>query len=216
MSPAESSRGGSLSAMRPARRSAFGGPAATAMTRCPCSARSSTRRRASAGTSATLAITSNAPLMMRSSFPSRSTAKASEVLVAGSKGTKRTSRSVVRARLRLGRSRSNGGVDRVLIRLGARQRRKRQHALAIEPRHRDDIDDLQRIARQRPGLVGAQDVHGGGLVRGREAGQQNAAPGEDLGAECGRQRERRRQRHRDRGQQRRQGEADQVGETATP
>ena len=75
-------------------------------------------------------------------------------------------------------SRANGGVDRVLVRLGARQCRKRQHALAIKARHGDDVDDLQRVARQCSGLVGAQHVHGGGLVRGREAGQQNSAPGQ--------------------------------------
>lgn len=95
MSRAASSRGGSLSAMRPARRGDVGGPAATAMTRCPAAARSSARRRASADMSAISAIAWSAPLAIRNSLPCRSTASASAILVAGSKGTKPTSRSTV-------------------------------------------------------------------------------------------------------------------------
>jgi hypothetical protein len=49
----------------------------------------------------------------------------------------------------------NGGVDGVLVRPGTRERRERKHAFAIESRHCYDIDDLERIARERPRLVGA-------------------------------------------------------------
>ena len=96
------------------------------------------------------------------------------------------------------------------------------------PRNSPTRQALARAARSNPGiattsttssalrvkcagLVGAQYVHGGGLVRGRKAGQQNSVTSQCLGTECGRERERCRQRHRDRGQQRRQGKADQVG-----
>jgi hypothetical protein len=43
---------------------------------------------------------------------------------------------------------ANGRIDRVLVRLGARQCRKRQNPLAVEARHRQDVDDFERIARQ--------------------------------------------------------------------
>ena len=105
---------------------------------------------------------------------------------------------------------ANGRIDRILIGLRTRQRRQRQHPRTMEAGQRDDFHDLQLIARQRPGLVSAQDVHGGSLVHRGEPRQQDAAPGERLSAECGRQRERRGKRRRNRGKERGQGKRDEV------
>ena len=114
------------------------------------------------------------------------------------------------ARRRLGR-RANGGIDQVLVALGTRQRGKRQHARAIEAGHGDDVGNLQCVAGQGSGLVGAQHIHGGGFMRGRKPRQKHAARREDLGAQGRREREGRRQRQRDGGEQGGERETDLVG-----
>ncbi len=78
----------------------------------------------------------------------------SAVFVAGSKGTNRSSRSE-------GPAEPQQPVWP-----------RRQYALAIEVAHSLDVDDLQRIARQRAGFIGTQDIHGGGFVRGGKPCQQ--------------------------------------------
>ena len=132
MSPAESSRGGSLSAIRPARRSASVRPDRdrddpVSLLRKPVDPAPRVRghlRHACNDLERAL-----------------DDAKLAPVAIDG-EGLGRLGRRIERneAHQSFGRaahplafgSRSNGGVDRVLVRLGARQRGKRQHAIAIE------------------------------------------------------------------------------------
>src|SRR5487761_2699674 len=88
---AESARGGSLSAIIPASCIDAGGPAATARTRKPCVSRP-VAAAAAVGDGCARSITAaNAPFTIRCVAPPASTAVASDILVAGSKGTNLTS-----------------------------------------------------------------------------------------------------------------------------
>ena len=88
---AESSRGGSLSAMSPDICSFSAAPEATTRTLNPLACSSSTMPEAAGEDSARLMTTSNAPLMTRTLSPSARRTVASERFTAGSKGMKVTS-----------------------------------------------------------------------------------------------------------------------------
>ncbi len=88
---AESSRGGSLSAMKPASANLSGGPAATASTRNPFACKSSTIDNAFAGGCDKSEITANAPLATFIVAPFAWSTLASERFSEGSKGTNVTS-----------------------------------------------------------------------------------------------------------------------------
>ena len=107
---------------------------------------------------------------------------------------------------------ANGAIDRVLAAIGARQRRQRQNMRLVEAGHRAHARHGQRVARQRAGLVGAQDIHRCGFIDRREPGRQDAPPGQRSRAERRRQREGGRQRDRDRREDRGQDERDDLVE----
>ncbi len=68
------------------------------------------------------------------------------------------------------------GVHRILRGIRAGERGKGEDIVAAF-RERFNRRDRQLVARQRPGLVGAQHIDAGGFVDGRQAGQQHALPG---------------------------------------
>ena len=72
---------------------------------------------------------------------------------------------------RLG-SRADGGVQGVGPAIGARQCRHRQDLRLVESRQRVTGGDREFIACQRPGLVGAQNIHPGRFIERREARRQ--------------------------------------------
>jgi hypothetical protein len=84
----ESSRGGSLSAMNPTIWMEGCEPAATAKTRNPCFSSSSAIAAARGAAVVRVVTALKAPLMIRCIFPFASVAVASEIFLAGSKGTK--------------------------------------------------------------------------------------------------------------------------------
>jgi hypothetical protein len=86
-SAGESIRGGSLSAMMPASLTAVSGPTATASTRKPCASSWFAAVDASGGGSVRSAIAAKAPFSTRTVAPLGSTAVASDIFVAESKGT---------------------------------------------------------------------------------------------------------------------------------
>ena len=69
---------------------------------------------------------------------------------------------------------ANGAVHRIVPCVGAGQRGPGEDVILpkVVP-HRLDGRDHELVAREGPGLVRTQDIDGGGLVDGRQAGQQN-------------------------------------------
>ena len=102
---------------------------------------------------------------------------------------------------------ANGAIDRVLAAIGARQRGQRQHVRLVEARHRVHARHGQRVARQRAGLVGAQDIHRRGFIDRGEPGRQHALLGQRPRAERRGEGEGGRQRDRDRSEHRRSARA---------
>ncbi len=93
-SAAESVRGGSLSATKPARCIAPASPRATASTRKPRASSSAAAAEAAGTLSARAWTTLNAPLTRRSVAPVASATEASDMRVEGSKGTNASSFSI--------------------------------------------------------------------------------------------------------------------------
>ena len=194
--------------MRPDASSRGGSPRRTARTLLPHAARSSTKLAVSGGASAVAATVSNAPLMTRCSLPSRSTTKASDILRAGSNGTRRVNSFVHLVSCYLNGGFSHRGVNGILVGFRACKRRKLQYALTIEPRQRT-ISASSRALHVRVPVLSAQRTSIAAASCAAERRVSRTPSRERLCAKCSRKGESRRQRHRDGGEQRRKTEADQ-------
>jgi hypothetical protein len=107
---------------------------------------------------------------------------------------------------------ANGGIYRVLPAIRTGKRGQRQNVRLVESGHGANGRYRQSVARQRAGLVGAQDIHRCRLVHRGEAGRKHAQLCQGPRAERRRKGEGGRQRYRYRCEDRRQHEGDDLGE----
>ncbi len=209
-SAAESVRGGSLSAMSPTSFIAFGGPAATASTRKPCSSSSFAAAVAVGDGWARPMTTAKAPFTTRCVPPPASVTVASDIFVAGSNGTNliifgASETALPEAADRMAPSTGSCPPSELASAASARTCASSKAGHRANGRHR------QRIARQRAGLVGAQHIHRCRFVHRGETRRQNAQLCQGPRAERRRKSKGCRQRNRDRCQDRRQDEGDDLG-----
>lgn len=173
MSAAESARGGSLSAMIPASFTAPDGPMATASTRKPLASSWSTILVASGDACERVITAEKAPFTARTVAPLESTAVASDILVAESKGTNfsnlgRFAAGVLAEAARMATSTESCPT------MQTGESGDSQNVCFIKPVERMDGRHLQLILGQRAGLIHAQDLNAGRFVHGGETRGKNA------------------------------------------
>ena len=100
----------------------------------------------------------------------------------------------------------------ILPAIRAGQRGQRQNVRLVEAGHRANGRHRQLVARQRAGLVGAQDIHRCRFIHRGEAGRKDAQLCQGPRAERRRKGEGGRQRDRDRCEDRRQDQRNDLGE----